>query len=83
MYLVIPWLTHCYALHHKINTSGSFSPVSAISPRHKGISPLFKPDVRKCKSGNITRIALSSLYNGELTQEVAMVQLMPFHLHDI
>ena len=33
MYLVIPWLTHGYALHLKINTSGSFSPVSAISPQ--------------------------------------------------
>jgi len=30
MYLVIPWLTHGYALHLKINTPGSFSPVSAI-----------------------------------------------------
>jgi len=26
MYLVIPWLTHGYTLHLKINTPGSFSP---------------------------------------------------------
>jgi len=37
--LVISWLTHCYALHLKINTYGSFSHVSAISPWQKGISP--------------------------------------------
>jgi len=43
MYLMIPWLTHGYALHLKINTFGSFSPVSAISPRQKGISPQFLP----------------------------------------
>jgi len=46
MYLVIPWLTHGYALHLKINTSGSFchfSPVSAISPQQKGFSPQFLP----------------------------------------
>ena len=32
MYLVIQWITHGYALHLKINTSGSFSQVSAIPP---------------------------------------------------
>ena len=43
MYLVIPLLTHGYALHLKINISGSFSPVSAISPWQKGSSPQFLP----------------------------------------
>ncbi|KAK2156923.1 hypothetical protein LSH36_202g07010 [Paralvinella palmiformis] len=33
MYLMMPWLTHGCALHLKMNTSGSFSPVSASSPQ--------------------------------------------------
>jgi len=36
---VIPWLKHGYALHLKINTPRSFSPVSAISPLPWGEKP--------------------------------------------
>ena len=42
MYLVIPRLIHRYVLHLKINTSGSFSPVSAISPQFLPFLPGIK-----------------------------------------
>ena len=40
--------THSYALHLKIKTSGSFSPVSAISPQQKGISPHDRGELPFC-----------------------------------
>ena len=51
MYLVIPWLTHGYALRLKINTSGSFSPVSAISPGRKVFLPHGRGESQPCLQG--------------------------------